>query len=107
MEKAETGDTRAILAELERAAAEGRVAGYHQLRHRRVNDERWVEYHLLFPDLMTITEAHARAHAVEDRVAGLFPHDRVYVTAHLEPDAPHEAAHPEGHREPEDPLGGV
>lgn len=107
MEKAETTDTEAILAELERATEERRILGYHQLRHRRVNDERWIEYHLLFPQRMTITEAHARAHAVEEGVSALFPADRVYVTAHLEPNAPHEEAHPEGHREPVDPLGEI
>ena len=106
MEKAETGDTAAILAELEQAEREQQISSYHQLRHRRINDERWVEYHLLFPDQLSITEAHARAHQVEDRIAALFPRDRVYVTAHLEP-AAHEEAHPEGHREPDDPLGEV
>jgi divalent metal cation (Fe/Co/Zn/Cd) transporter len=69
-----------------------------------VHDQVWVEYHLLFPGNLTITEAHERSHAVEDRVAAFFPKDEVYVTAHLEPDH-HEEAHPAGHAEPADPLG--
>jgi divalent metal cation (Fe/Co/Zn/Cd) transporter len=52
---------------------------------------------------MTIEEAHARSHDVEDRVDALFPDDEVHVTAHLEPRR-HDDAHPEGHREPADPL---
>jgi divalent metal cation (Fe/Co/Zn/Cd) transporter len=52
---------------------------------------------------MSIREAHARSHEVEDRVDALFPDDEVHVTAHLEPRR-HDEAHPEGHREPIDPL---
>lgn len=103
MEKADAADTEAILAELEQAVAAGWISSYHQLRHRRVNDQRWVEVHLLFPDHLRLTEAHARAHAVEDAIQRLFPQDEVRVTAHLEPEE-HDAAHPAGHIEPADPL---
>ncbi len=106
MEKAARPDTLRILAELSRAAQEGVISAYHQLRHRRVNDQRWIEYHLLFPTHLSITEAHDRAHAVEDAIAALFPDDEVFVTAHLEPEA-HDEAHPDGHAEPADPLSQV
>ncbi len=103
MERADPEATQALLDELERARREGLVAGFHQVRHRRVGDTVWIECHLLFPDGLSITEAHDRSHAVEAAVQQLFPEDEVHVTAHLEP-ATHEAAHPEDHAEPADPL---
>lgn len=106
MERVEADATRAILAELDAAVAQGVIASYHQMRHRRVNDQIYVEYHLQLPGDLPLAEAHAHSHAVEDRIAALFPRDEVTVTAHLEPDA-HDAAHPEGHTEPADPLRDV
>jgi cation diffusion facilitator family transporter len=103
MDEADPDATRALLDELTEAKADGTIAEYHQVRHRRAGDEVWVEYHLMFPGDMSIREAHARSHRVEDRVDALFPDDEVHVTAHLEPRR-HEDAHPEGHREPVDPL---
>ena len=103
MERADEQDTATILAELDRAVAAKVITDYHQLRHRRVNDQVWIEYHLHFPAGLRLTEAHDRSHAVEEAVAALFPGVRVHVTAHLEPDA-HDLAHPEGHEEPADPL---
>lgn len=106
MDEADPEATQALLQELAAAKEEGTVAGYHQVRHRRSGDQVWVEYHLMFPGDMSIQEAHARSHAVEDRVDALFPDDEVHVTAHLEPRR-HDEAHPEGHREPMDPFRSV
>lgn len=103
METADEGYTNAIIGVLRKARDADLIKNYHQVRHRRVHDQLWIEYHLLFPEDMTITEAHDRAHLVEDRVVELFPDDEVYVTAHLEP-AHHQEAHPAGHAEPIDPL---
>ena len=103
MDEADPDATQALLDELTEAKADGTIAEYHQVRHRRSGDQVWVEYHLMFPGDMSIREAHARSHEVEDRVDALFPEDEVHVTAHLEPRR-HEEAHPEGHREPADPL---
>lgn len=105
MEKADDRQTQALLAELERSRQQGLITGYHQVRHRRVHDQVWIEYHLLFPNQLSITEAHRRSHAVEDAVVALFPQDEVTVTAHLEPEH-HREAHPVGHSEPADPLAG-
>jgi divalent metal cation (Fe/Co/Zn/Cd) transporter len=69
------------------------------VRHRRINDRVWIDAHLLFDGNLPLTEAHARSHAVEDRLDALFPDDRVHVNAHLEP-----LAHPHGDREPADAL---
>lgn len=106
MDEADPEATQALLQELAAAEDAGTVAGYHQVRHRRSGDQVWVEYHLMFPGDMSIQEAHARSHAVEDRVDALFPDDEVHVTAHLEPRR-HDEAHPEGHREPMDPFRSV
>ena len=103
LDEADRDATQALLDELMDARDEGTIAGFHQVRHRRAGDQVWVEYHLLFPGDMSIHEAHTRSHDVEDRVDALFPDDTVYVTAHLEPRR-HDEAHPEGHREPADPL---
>ena len=103
MDEADPDATLALLDELTEAKADGTIAEYHQVRHRRSGDQVWVEYHLMFPGDMSIREAHARSHEVEDRVDALFPDDEVHVTAHLEPRR-HDEAHPEGHREPIDPL---
>jgi cation diffusion facilitator family transporter len=106
MEKVSDADSQALLAELDGATLQRTIRGYHQVRHRRVNDQVWIEYHLHFPNNLSLAEAHARSHAVEDAVIALFPKDQVIVTAHLEPEA-HDEAHPDGHAEPVDPLGAV
>jgi cation diffusion facilitator family transporter len=97
MEKADEEATGQIATALDAAAKRGDISGWHQLRHRRVNDHVWLEVHLLFPAALTITEAHHRATAVESTLRALFPKDRVSVTSHLEPDT-HE--HPVGGHEP-------
>lgn len=102
MERADEGYTARILEILEEARREGIISNFHQVRHRRVHDQLWIEYHLLFPHELSITKAHDLSHLVEDRIAVQFKDD-VYVTAHLEPDH-HEDAHPAGHAEPADPL---
>ena len=106
MERADEGHTSLMLQTLEKAREENIISNYHQLRYRQVHDQVWVEYHLLFPEDLSITDAHERSHQVEDRISSLFPRDEVFVTAHLEPDH-HERAHPAGHAEPSDPLGDV
>jgi len=103
MDEADPDATQALLDELAEAKEEGVIAEFHQVRHRRAGDQVWIEYHLMFPGDMTIEEAHARSHDVEDEVDALFPDDDVHVTAHLEPRR-HDDNHPEGHREPADPL---
>ena len=106
LDEADWEATQALLDELDAAKADGLIAEFHQVRHRRAGDQVWIEYHLMFPGEMSIREAHARSHDVEDRVDALFPDDTVHVTAHLEPQR-HDEAHPEGHREPADPLRDV
>ncbi|WP_245846019.1 cation diffusion facilitator family transporter [Longibacter salinarum] len=106
MDKADGDATQQILDVLASAKEQGLIADFHQVRHRRTGDEVWIEYHLMFPGDMTIHDAHDRSHRVEDEVDRLFPDDDVHVTAHLEP-RKHDAAHPDHHYEPADPLRDV
>ncbi len=93
METADLDETDRVLEVLDAAVSEGVIDGYHHVRHRRVNDQVWIEQHLLLPDHLQLTEAHERATAVELRQRAIFPDSRVQVTSHLEPDS-HE--HPGG-----------
>ncbi|MCH8276859.1 MAG: cation transporter [Bacteroidetes bacterium] len=100
METADPEDTAALRELLISYTQDGTIHGYHQLRHRRVNDQVWVEYHLLFPEDVTIHEAHRRSHDVEDSVHGLFRSDSVVVTAHLEPERRYDAHERTAGKEP-------
>lgn len=103
MEKAHPEATRRIIGALEEAQEEELIEGFHQVRHRRIENTLWIDCHLLFPDPMPVAEAHRRTNEVEAALEERFPDVVVHVTAHLEPVA-HEQAHPDGHREPADPL---
>src|SRR5690606_720460 len=82
MEEVDPAATGRVQAVLDAAVEAGRVSGFHHLRHRRVNDQVWIEVHLLLPDGLRLDEAHARASAVETELQTLFPHDLVHVTSH-------------------------
>ncbi len=103
MERAEYDATERLLSTLNAAMDSGAVSDFHQVRHRRVDDQRFIEYHLQFPGDLSLEEAHARSHEVEQQIIEQFPDESVIVTAHLEPDV-HDDAHPSGHVEPDDPL---
>lgn len=96
METADPEATTRVLGVLDEAVAEGLIDGHHHVRHRRVNDQVWIEQHLLLPDDLRLDRAHARATAVEVRQRRLFPGSLVQVTSHLEPathDHPHDHPH--------------
>ncbi len=86
-----------------RHVSSGELSGFHQLRCRRLNEELWVDVHLQIPGDVTTHEAHARATRLEETVRTTFPDYCVHVLTHIEPDE-HDAAHPDGYREPHDPL---
>lgn len=97
--------TQELVAALQ-AEVEGQViAGYHQLRCRRADNELWVDVHVLIPGELRMSEAHRRVTRVEEAIRRRFPRDAVYITTHPEP-ADHDAAHPGGHGGPADPLRG-
>ena len=104
MESADPTDTQILKEVLDAAVVRGIISGYHQLRHRRVDNQLWVEVHLFFQESLTIFEAHARSHEVEDAIHERFSKEDVILTAHLEPEE-HDDAHPGRIREPGDVLG--
>lgn len=105
MDTADDEATARVAKLLADAQAEGLIDGFHHVRHRRVNDNVWLEQHLLLPDALRLDEAHTRASAVERRQRALFPESRVQITSHLEPlshehgeGVPHDLiAEPKGH----------
>lgn len=86
MDKVDPVVTASILKVLDDAVARSVMLGHHKVRHRLVNSTYWVDYHIQFPDALSITEAHERAHRIEDSVRALFHGRPVIVTAHLEPE---------------------
>lgn len=74
--------------------ARNRGIDYHHLRHRNLGHAYAVDVHLLFPDDMSIRDAHRIATEVEDKLAGAL--DPVAeVTSHLEPIDDHAVVHAE------------
>ena len=94
MESVNPEESGRVLEALEKAKTEGKIDDYHHLRHRRVNDQVWIEAHFIMPDNLSLQEAHRRATLVEAVLDDLFEDDIVQVTSHLEP-ASHE--HPKEH----------
>jgi cation diffusion facilitator family transporter len=104
MEYANPEETKNLKSVLDNAIENGTISGYHQLRHRRIDSQVWVEYHLLFPEDLSVHDAHSKSHDVEDAVHEVFARDEVVVTAHLEPEQ-HDDAHQGAVQEPGDVLG--
>lgn len=73
-----------------------RGISYHALRHRRSGDGYSIDVHLLFPENMTIGEAHRFATEIE-RVLEQNIKPSADVHTHLEPLEGHDSAHLFGH----------
>ncbi len=97
--------TAKLVEALRRHVDAGDLSGYHQLRCRRLNDELWVDVHLLVPGEITTHEAHDRATRLEETIRAQFPQETVHIMTHIEPEA-HDDAHPSDYCEPHDPLIG-
>ncbi len=68
---------------LDRSVAEKNLT-YHNFRHRHSGHFHWVEFHLVFPNDMKLSEAHDHATDVEAKISNLLgPEGR--VISHLEP----------------------
>ncbi|MBB5352462.1 cation diffusion facilitator family transporter [Haloferula luteola] len=72
------------LRELLDAGCEKDGLSYHNLRHRHSGRTHWVEFHLVFPDEMSVARAHEIATAIEAEVAATLEPDGRVIT-HLEP----------------------
>lgn len=62
---------------------EGHDVVYHKLRARKSASRRYIEFHLLMPQDITVKAAHDRCTAIENEIRGRFPKTR--VTIHVEP----------------------
>jgi cation diffusion facilitator family transporter len=103
MDELDPATSNRIIEALNTSVRDGLIAKFHQLKWRRINDEIWIDTHLLVPGELTTIQAHTRASEVESRIRSRFPEDRVHVLSHVEPED-HESAHPGGHEELADPF---
>jgi cation diffusion facilitator family transporter len=103
MDQVDPDVSRRLIDGLQQAAREGVIVDFHQLRCRQINDELWVDVHLLVPGELPTAEAHARVTQAEQSIRDLFSSSRIHITSHAEP-AEHTAAHPGGHAGVSDPL---
>jgi cation diffusion facilitator family transporter len=84
---------QAKLTEILDRETQSRRLSYHLLRHRNLGDAHWVEFHLLFPEGVSLTNAHRIATEIE-RVIETSLDPRAFVTTHLECASDHEVLHP-------------
>ncbi|MBX7257705.1 MAG: cation diffusion facilitator family transporter [Candidatus Hydrogenedentes bacterium] len=105
LDEADPAHTRLILNALEEASQDGRIVGFHHLRHRQTDNTMWVEVHMLVPGDTTTAVAHRNVTQIENAIVGLFPECHVHVTTHVEPDV-HDADHPGGHPDLMDAFAG-
>jgi cation diffusion facilitator family transporter len=94
MDKVDPEDHRRI-AEILLKETQKRGLTFHQLRHRSVGDTLWVEVHLLFPEDVSLTDAHRMATEVEDSVGAVLG-PKTYISTHLECAADHASLHEHG-----------
>ena len=69
---------------------------YHGVRFRTTGYRQIIEVHLLFPDLTSVSEAHALATALEERLPAELGLPAEVIT-HLESLGDHEQVHHRGH----------
>ena len=103
MERVDGDESARVLDVLSESQGEGLISGYHHVRHRRVNDQIWLEQHLLMPDDLMLEVAHRQASQVEARQRALFPESQVQITSHLEP-VSHEHGEGVPHDAVDDPV---
>ncbi len=74
------------------AALKDSLVSFHALRHRDMGDGHWVEVHLVFPEDISLHEAHRQASQIEEAMKSRLP-PRTMVTTHLEPLVSHNLHH--------------
>ena len=68
----------------------------HEMRPRLVNDEIWLELHVLVDGHIPVTEAHDAVTQFELALDQTMSGHRMHITSHIEP-VEHNHAHPKGH----------
>lgn len=104
MDVADPKITDRLVAVLQDAKETGLISGYHQLRHRRSNDQLYVEVHFLLCGSVATAQAHRHVTLIEEWLREAFPEETLVITSHVEPDE-HDRAHPGGHLR-KDPFDG-
>jgi cation diffusion facilitator family transporter len=92
MDHADPVLTRDLDAALMRETA-ARGVTFHALRHRNAGQVHYVDVHFLFPDDITLREAHRLTTEIERSVIQGTSHP-VHITTHLECEGDHEELHP-------------
>ena len=72
------------------------IQDIHELRARLVNDEIWLEMHVLVKGDIPVTEAHDAVTHFELALDQAMASHRLRISSHIEP-VEHHLAHPEGH----------
>ena len=98
MDEVDSVVSHRLTAGMQEAVREGLVADFHQLRCREINNQFFVDVHVLVGGDVPLSDAHERATKVEELLRSLLPGGRVHVASHIEP-TDHESAHPPGHEE--------
>jgi cation diffusion facilitator family transporter len=94
MDKADAATIESVSSTLKNACTERKIE-YHNLRLRDTGGALDVDVDLLFPDEMSIREAHALATEVENAIDQSLPGD-AHIRTHLEPRKHHRIIHPSG-----------
>jgi cation diffusion facilitator family transporter len=91
MDESDPKTEAAIRAILQRETSRFEIK-FHGLRHRNAGTKLMIEFHLLFPQNVSIAAAHERATMIEDEIHKAFPNP-TEVISHLEPIEGHDEIH--------------
>jgi len=91
MDESDPKTEAAIRAILQRETSRLQIK-FHGLRHRNAGAKLMIEFHLLFPQNVSIAAAHERATMIEEEIHKAFPNP-TEVISHLEPIEGHDEIH--------------
>ena len=94
MDAADPAVQQSIVQLLDRETSK-RGVSYHNLRHRNLGDTNWIEFHLIFPAGVLLSDAHRVATEIEDTLETNVP-SGAKVTTHLESALDHDIIHRRG-----------
>jgi cation diffusion facilitator family transporter len=94
MDAADPAVQQRIIELLDRETSK-RGVSYHNLRHRNLGDTNWVEFHLVFPAGVLLSDAHRVATEIEETLEAAIP-SGAKVTTHLESALDHDIIHQRG-----------
>ncbi len=83
-------------AAIEQCRSDSTIIDIHEMRARLVNDEIWMEMHVLVDGSIPVTEAHDAVTRLEEALSRAMSRHRLRISSHIEP-AEHTEAHSHGH----------